>query len=385
VEYSTPPEGDTETKPRARRRRWPLALLPAAAALHIVSFSSPALVERAYSRGAYRVVAALFTASFGRLPFSVAEVLVWLAVAAAGRWLLRVCGRVWRDRGRRRAVIGSALAGAWVGAGALYLAFLGLWGLNYRRPPYAELAGLDARPASIEELTSACEELVGEANRARDALPESTDGVARLSDGLSEALRRAPAGYREAGLTEPVLDGANARAKPVLVSTLLSYLGISGIFSPFTGEANVNTTLPDPDVPFAACHELAHAHGFAREDEANYVGYVACTHHPDADFRYSAALGASVYAMNALARVDREGYARLDARRSAGVRRDLDALVAWAERYHGPVERASRAVNNAYLKSQGVREGVRSYGRMVDLLIAERRPRRPAAAGTGVR
>lgn len=174
---------------------------------------------------------------------------------------------------------------------------------------------------------------------------------------------------------EPVLEGASAPAKPVLVSTALSYLGISGIFSPFTGEANVNMTLPEPDVPFAACHELAHAHGFAREDEANYVGYLACTRHPDADFRYSGLLAASVYAMNALARVDRDGHAELDARRASGVRRDLAALTAWAERYRGPAERVSQAVNNAYLKSQGQKEGVRSYGRMVDLLIAEERTR----------
>jgi hypothetical protein len=49
--------------------------------------------------------------------------------------------------------------------------------------------------------------------------------------------------------------------------------------------------------------------------------------------------------------------------------------VAWAERYRGPAERVSQAVNNAYLKTQGQREGVRSYGRMVDLLIAEERAR----------
>jgi len=262
-----------------------------------------------------------------------------------------------------------------VASGALYLSFLVLWGLNYRRPPYAALAGLDARPATIAELRAVCEKLVAATNRAREGLPEDEAGVARLADGRSGALGRVPPGYEEAARLEPVLEGASAPAKPVRISTALSYLGISGIFSPFTGEANVNMTLPDPDVPFAACHELAHAHGFAREDEANYVGYLACTRHPDPDFRYSGLLAASVYAMNALARMDRDGHAQLDARRAPGVRRDLAALVAWAERYRGPAERVSQAVNNAYLKSQGEKEGVRSYGRMVDLLIAEDRRR----------
>jgi hypothetical protein len=227
----------------------------------------------------------------------------------------------------------------------------------------------------VAELTAVCERLISETNNARDRLPEDAAGVARLADGRLGALRRARAAYGEAARIGPVLAGASAPAKPVMVSTVLSYLGISGIFSPFTGEANVNMTLPDPDVPFAACHELAHARGFAREDEANYVGYLACTRHPDTDFRYSGLLAASMYAMNELAHVDREGHMRLDARRAPGVRRDLAALEAWAERYRGPAERVSQAVNNAYLKTQGQKEGVRSYGRMVDLLIAEERSR----------
>jgi uncharacterized protein DUF3810 len=375
VEYSTPLEGDTEAKTRARRRRWPLALLPAAVALELAASGSPPLVERLYSQGLYRVVSATFAASLGRVPFSVGEALLWTGVGGAAAWTVRRLRRLVRARGRRRAVLVSTLADGWAAAGALGLAFVILWGLNYRRPPYAVLAGLDARPATVGELTAVCERLISETNRARDSVPEDAAGVARLADGRRGALRRAPAGYGEAARMEPLLAGASAPAKPVLISTVLSYLGISGIFSPFTGEANVNMTLPDPDVPFAACHELAHARGFAREDEANYVGYLACTRHPDSDFRYSGLLAASVYAMNELARVDREGHLRLDARRAPGVRRDLAALVAWAERYRGPAERVSQAVNNAYLKTQGQKEGVRSYGRMVDLLIAEERAR----------
>jgi hypothetical protein len=375
LEYSTPPESDTETKARPRRRRWPLALLPAAVGLQLTASASPGLVERLYSKRLYRIVGATLAATVGRVPFSVGEVVLGLAVAGAAAWIVRGLRRLVGARGRRREVVLSTLAGAWTASGALYLAFVILWGLNYRRPPYAALAGLDARPATIAELTAVCEKLVAASNRARDGLPEDGAGVARLADGRSGALRRAPAGYAAAARSEPVLEGASAPAKPVRGSTVLSYLGISGIFSPFTGEANVNMTLPDPDVPFSACHELAHAHGFAREDEANYVGYLACTRHPDGDFRYSGLLAASVYAMNALARTDREGHARLEARRAPGVRRDLAALIAWAERYRGPAERVSKAVNNAYLRSQGDKEGVRSYGRMVDLLIAEERPR----------
>lgn len=374
MEYSTPLEADTESATRARRRRWPLALLPLAVGLQLAASASPPLVERLYSERLYRVVAATLAGALGWVPFSVGELLLWVAIGVAGAWAARTLLRLARGRGRRRAALLTALVQAWAAAGAIYLVFVVLWGLNYRRPPYAELAGLDARPARVAELSAVCARLVAAANRAREGVPEDAAGVARLADGRSGALRRAPAGYGEDAGIASVVSVASAPAKPVLLSTAMSYLGITGIFSPFTGEANLNMTLPEPDMPFAACHELAHAHGFAREDEANYVGYLACTRHRDADFRYSGLLAASVYAMNALARMDRDGYARLDAERSPGVKRDLAALVAWAKRYRGPAERVSKAVNSAYLKSQGQKEGVRSYGRMVDLLIAEMRP-----------
>ena len=375
MEYSTPLVGDTESGTSARRRRWPLALLPVAIGLQLGASVSPSLVESLYSERLYRIVAAIFAGALGWVPFSVGELLLWLAIGAAVGWAVRGLRRLVRGRGRRGALLLSGLAQVWVAAGAFYLVFVGLWGLNYRRPPYAVLAELDARPATVAELSGVCAKLVAAANHAREGLPEDGTGVARLPDGRSGALRRAPSGYYEAAGIASVVSGASAPAKPVLLSTAMSYLGITGIFSPFTGEANVNMTLPEPDLPFAACHELAHAHGFAREDEANYVGYLACSRHRDADFRYSGLLAAGIYAMNALARVDRNGHARLDAGRSPGVKRDLAALVAWAERYRGPAERVSQAVNNAYLKSQGQKEGVRSYGRMVDLLIAEERPR----------
>jgi hypothetical protein len=255
------------------------------------------------------------------------------------------------------------------------MAFLLAWGLNYEREPFAVLAGLDTSPAGAAELRAVCEQLVEEANASRDALPEDGRGVMRLPDGLAGAIRRAGKGYRAASATYDVLAGRPARAKPLASSRLFSYLGITGIFFPFTGEPNVNTDVPQADLPFAIAHEMAHARGFAREDEAGYIGYLACRSHPDPDFRYSGVLAASVYALNALAGADRAAHRQVAERRSAAVRRDLQALQEWSDRYHGPVARLSHSVNNAYLKSQGQAEGMRSYGRMVDLLIAERRAR----------
>jgi hypothetical protein len=180
------------------------------------------------------------------------------------------------------------------------------------------------------------------------------------------------AGYERASRAFPWLTGFAAPPKAALLSPVLSRLGVSGIFSPFTGEPNVNTTLPPAEQPFSAAHEVAHQRGIAREDEANYVAYLACVGHPDRDFRYSGWLNAAQYTLGALYRADPAAHARA-ATWSPAVRRDLLALKAWADRYRGKATEVGRRVNDAYLRSQGQADGVRSYGRMVDLLLAERR------------
>jgi hypothetical protein len=260
--------------------------------------------------------------------------------------------------------------------GGLYLVFLLLWGLNYHRQPFGLLADLDTRPPAPPELAELGRELIEEANRLRTALPEDMNGVMRLPSGTRESLGRAPRGYAEASrLYASILSPRTRRPKPALLSPMLSSLGISGIYSPFTAEPLVNRELPDPDIPFSAAHELAHDLGFAREDEAHYLGSLACRVHPDADFRYSGALAASAYVLDAVASNDELLARELHLRRNEAVRRDLEAIREWSERHEGRLSRASRRVNDAYLRSQGQREGIRSYGRFVDLLVAERRAR----------
>jgi hypothetical protein len=345
-----------------------LILFAAGASLQWLSGRSPAFVERAFARRLYPALGGRLGCLIDLLPFSLAELAV--GVLAAGLAVATV--RLVR-RPDRRPALARAGARLLLAAGALYLTFLLLWGLNYQREPFATSAGLLVRPSNLEELTTACDAFVLAANAAREGLPEDTTGVMRLSEGIRPALARTEAGFQAAAARYPFLDGCPVRPKPIFASVAFSWLGITGIYSPFTGEPNLNVDVPHPDLPFCASHEVAHQRGFAREDEANYVGYLACRLHPDPAFRYSGFLAASIFTMNALAPLDRAAWERIDARRSTGVRRDIQALVAWAEAYKGPVERASRRVNDAYLRSQGQDQGVRSYGRVVDLLLAERR------------
>ena len=336
----------------------------------------PEAVEALYARGVYPAVARAVSLATGWMPFSLAEVVV---LAGALGIVLGAAYVVVRARWRRWTAAGGVSAAARVLAGAAVavLAFDVLWGFNYDRAPVAALLRYDLAPAPAEDLAALSAELLEQAAAFREGLPEDGAGVFRLTDGRRGALSRAGRGYAaaEVALRLPV-PRLSAPPKLVLFSPLMSYLGIGGIFIPFTCEANVNATLPDWEIPFTSAHELAHQRGFAREEEANYVGFLACRAHPDRDFRYSGTFRAALYALGALGQVDRSSYGRLRGRVTPPLGRDLAALAAWHRRYASRLGEVQERVNDAYLKTQGQADGVRSYGRMVDLLLAERRAAR---------
>jgi hypothetical protein len=354
-----------------------LALPPAALALQWAAARSPEAVERFYAGAVYPALASALARLTGPVRFSVGEALLVLAAVAAVFWLAGVARGMRAGRGRRLRLAGAAAVRVLVAAGAAYLAFLATWGLNYHRPAFAVVTGLGEATTGVAvgELEALAAELVAAANETRTAVSEDARGVGRLEGGVSSALTRAVDAVRLAADRYRAVRAPVARPKRVFLSTGLSYLGISGIYLPFTAEANVNDIVPDSQLPFTAAHELAHQGGIAPEDEANFVAYVACAGQPDADFRYSGALNAALYALHALSQADAARARAQHAKWSPAVRRDLAALTEWNERYRGPAETAARAVNDAYLKTQGVPEGVRSYGRMVDLLVLERRAR----------
>ena len=348
-----------------------LLFLTLAATLSAAGGRAPATVERLYALGVYPALSSVLSCLSGVVPVSVAEVGLVAAAGLLGWRLLRMF-----RRGRATgwgAAVGPGLADLTLAAGGLALAFVLLWGLNYRRLPFATSAGLNASPASVNELRDLALALAGHANERRLGLAEDLQGVMLTKGGARSVLERTKAGFDEAAAHYPTLRGSCVRPKPLLLSEALSWLGLTGIYSPFTGEANVNVRAPESEIPFSASHETAHQRGFAREDEANFAAYLACRFHPDPDFKYSGALAASVHTGNALFTSDREAWQAVEATRSPAVKRDLGALRAWAERHEGAASRTSERVNDAYLRAQGQTEGVRSYGRMVDLLLAERR------------
>lgn len=350
-----------------------ILLIPLGLLLSYFSTLNPEMVENVYSKGLYKVIVTPLNLISGLLPFSLGELLLVGFIILFTVQTVRFLVRLFTKPSQFKKLLSETIPNLVLFISLIYFSFVVAWGLNYQRLPFSQIAGLQVEPATVNELAAVCENLLEQAKELRKYVSENDNGVMILPSGKREALKRAYLGYEKAAQLYPELGGIYARPKGVILSEIMSYLGLEGVYSIYTGEANVNTSMPDATFPFTTCHEMAHQRGFAREDEANFIAYITCKNHPDKDFQYSGVLYALIYAGNELYKSDPDRYGELRKNYSTGMILDLAAINSYWKKYETPVQEFSSSVNDTYLKANRQEDGVKSYGRMVDLLIAEYR------------
>jgi len=259
----------------------------------------------------------------------------------------------------------------------LVLSFLILWGLNYRRLSLPEQWGVRPKSPQAAELEQMTLDLIQLTTKLRSQylqeynLPDSQLTLSMGSNQLQSVLQKAWHGYAAIPDSFNIPDIGAFQVKPLKTSLVFSLLGISGIYGFPTGEANVNVHQPAISIPFTALHEIAHKLGYAREDEANYLGWIAGIRHPDSFFRYSASLKALRTTLWALYRTDYERWQVVKETIPMPLRAEINAISHYWQSWQNPLRSLSRRANDLYLKSNGLHDGVMSYNRMVLLLINE--------------
>ncbi len=352
------------------KRIWLLLLAPAGLLLLLLARWNKAWVEQIYARKIYR----LFADSLGTLlslaPFSVLELLILSAAAGLLFYLVWTVVFLTRDRARWKGRLYRFGLNLLCLLSTGYFCFVLFMGPNYYRAPITDYLGLTVQKSSKEELYQLCDILAQDCNTYRARMAEDQNGVATLSDaGFYETAVSAREAYRALSATLPVLKAANVRNKPLLTSKLFSMVLTTGIYIPF--ESGINVDVPGFTVPATMCHELTHFRGFMREDEANFLGYLACLQSDRADFKYSGALMSFQYAFNALYEEDTDLARQIAQLCGEGMRRDLQAEDDyWAAYRNTPVSNASEKIYNGYLIANDQESGIKSYGEMVDLLLA---------------
>lgn len=274
----------------------------------------------------------------------------------------------------RGVILYRGVMGALAIACTVYFLFTALCGLNYYRHTFTSQAGYAIEQSRVGELEQLCVSLADEMGQVRAQLGGDAAVVDSGPGDFEYYAQHSVSALQLLAEQYPVLERSfYSEPKPVVLSGLMSDAGIGGVFFPFTMESNINADIPFFTLPSTMAHELAHQCGFMREDEANFIAYLACKESDDLLMRYSGLSLAFSHSVSALASVDSAAASSIVSSLPLAVRHDRAANTLFWDEHEGVITKVSNAANDTYLKANNQADGVSSYGRMVDLLLAEQR------------
>jgi len=175
------------------------------------------------------------------LPFSLAEFCLYLIpflVVLIAVFAYRRHSETWREFLRYFVCILSFFS-------ILFSLFVFSFGTGYRTTPLPERMGFETGEIGVEELTETTKILIEKMNSAADGVSFAEDGFSEMPYSLSEMNEKLLAAFDTVCGEYPFIQQMQSRVKPVLASKLMSYTHITGVYSYYTGEANLNTYFPD--------------------------------------------------------------------------------------------------------------------------------------------
>lgn len=361
-----------------RKRNILLLLIPLGLLLTRLAKTNAHMAEKVFATGIYKYLSQGMSLLTGWIPFSLMELIIIVGPITVLVLIIRQIVL------KRMNLIVITLQNLLCLAAVVYFGYVLLCGVNYHRYPVAVHLGLIVENSTVDELAGLYTELADKATELRAQLTtEDERGVYVLPYSERQLGKEAKKAYQEFAKEYPVFGGLYPVPKHVFFSRLMSWTEITGVFTPWTMEANVNIDISPYSIGSTMCHELAHLRGFMREDEANYISYRACMASDSLDLQYSGTMLALIHTGNALYRQNADRYFELYyAHISPQVSYDLAANNEYWDQFEKPVvgdttvgEIADK-VNDAYLKANDQEDGTKSYGRVVDLLLAEYKQRK---------
>lgn len=342
------------------RRKWLyLSLFFLLLTVWLIRFvsQSPLWIEYYYARGVYPWIGKSFRLLTGWIPFSIGDILylaaIYLIISEIIRWIK------WLRLGLVSVKWFPALMKYLQVSLLVYVVFNLFWGLNYnrlsigaqfqlKRPNYSDTALLEL------------------ATHLRTKTNESWTPVLDNQSFTPNAFQ----GYQKLSKTYGFLEPGPRSLKNSMFGTIGNYIGYLGYFNPISGEGQVNKTIPAVMKPFVVCHEMGHQLGYAKEDEASFVGHLAAKASGSKALRYSAYLNMYLSAYRELWYTDSlKAYKHWDGLRPE-VQKDIRGYKAYLDKYDSTIGTWVNEFYAQYLRLNEQPEGMRSYSLVVVWLLA---------------
>lgn len=293
---------------------------------------------------------------FSVFPFSVGDILYGILILYLGFEIYQCFKKQFKKSLKRVLIL----------LNIIYFLYQIFWGLLYFQEPLKnQFSDTKIENKDIEKLAL---EFLERCKTLRKQVKEDENGVFKehnitlLINDLLIAQTKIPQKFSSKKIT------SIKSVKPSILDNLLSYTGVSGYYNPFTAEAQYNPNLPDSNIGFTISHEIAHQLGYAREQEASFIGYLSCQHSNNPALQYSSNLYALKSLLSTLQRNNPDLVKVILDQYSDGMKRDRSYEKQFSRRYYGKYADFFSLTNDLFLKSNR-QEGSVSYSYFTELLM----------------
>ena len=325
--------------------------------LKILAFF-PETVERSYSNGLYVYISNFLRTLFGKIPFSVGDIIYGIAIIYCMYWFYKNRQLDWRSK------FWSVLSFLSV----FYFLFHLLWAFNYYREPLFEKMNIQ-REYSNEDLFAFTQKLISKTNEIQFQITHDKNKKVTIPYSQDSIFVMSQKGYDNLAKEYSFLQYEIPSQKKSLFSLPLTYMGFGGYLNPFTNESQVNYKLPMYGFPNVICHEMAHQIGYASESECNFIGFMVGIKNKDLYFQYSSYVTALRYCLENIIRKDENKFKRIKTLINPGILENYMENELFWEQYDTFIDKGFHAFYDQFLKTNQQKDGIESYSKFVNLLI----------------
>ena len=325
----------------------------------------PSFIERYYSNGLYPFISSNFRRAIGWIPFSIGDIYYFLL----GVFLIISIARFFKSgfKNKRERLFRF---GAYISI--FYFLFNMFWGLNYYKDSLFNTLELEQKEYSLDDLLLLTDDLLELTKKTHLNLTENDTLKIQLQDSEEVIIQQVQTGYDQLSAKFPRFKYQHKSIKKSLFSLPLTYMGFSGYFNPISGEAQVDYLVPKINLPMISSHEVAHQLGFASESEANFIGFLAATHHTTDEFKFSGYSAALRYSILAVYGKDSVKGKQIINSLPKGIVKTFKESQEFWQSYQNRAEPFFKLFYDNYLKANQQKDGIKGYSKMVGLLVAYR-------------
>jgi len=314
------------------------------------------LINDFYYPHIYKNVSNILFFLFGNIPFSVGDI-IYIIIP------IYIIIKIKNSNTRRKNFVLLFKTFA-----IIYILFQLNWGLNYHKNNVInKLYGIEQY--DFNQLVKVTKLFVEKTNIIHNKLSKSDTIAADLNYNYELVFNESIKAVNNLDFDNKINLPKQIKIKRSLFSTPLSYIGFSGYINPFTLEAQINNNVPELFMPVTTSHEISHLQGYAKENEANFIGILASVNSKNLFLSYSGNIQALRYLLNEVRKQDKKESQKIIQKINKGVLKNISNAEKKINKYSNPFEPYIKEIYGFYLKANNQKDGIKSYNQVVGLLV----------------